>query len=132
MRDPHGRSLEVVHRDVSPHNLFLTYDGAVKVVDFGIARAVGRLHETSAEVLKGKLSYLSPEYVAQRPVDRRLDVWALGVVLWELLAGQRLFQRPNQYATIRAITEAPIPSLSAIEPAYEGELERIVTRALAR
>ncbi|MEZ4338915.1 MAG: serine/threonine-protein kinase [Sandaracinaceae bacterium] len=104
LRDPDGAPLEVVHRDVSPHNVFVTYDGRVKVVDFGIARARGRLHQTETGTVKGKFAYMAPEQMMGLPVDRRADVWALGVVLHELLVGDKLFKRSNDTETVLAVT----------------------------
>src|SRR6185503_9421459 len=92
LRGKSGQLLGLVHRDVTPHNLFLTYEGYTKVVDFGIAKVADRLSSTRAGTLKGKLAYMSPEQVRGAEVDRTTDVFALGVVLWELTTNQRLFR----------------------------------------
>ncbi len=127
-----GELLQVVHRDVSPQNLFLAYDGTVRVVDFGIARAAGRLHETRTGTVKGKLAYMPPEQARKLAVDRRADVWALGVVLWEILCAKRLFKRANDVETILAVINDPIPAPSEVRKTVPEELDRIVMKALAR
>lgn len=129
-RFPSGDPARIVHRDVSPANVLLTRDGRVKVIDFGIARAVGRLEETQAGVIKGKLRYLAPEVVARRrfgAIDHRVDIFAAGVVLWELVAGRRLFERDAPDVVMRAIAEMPLPDLHA-----EGLCDEVLGRALAR
>ena len=131
-RDGDGTPLEVVHRDVSPHNIFLTFGGGVKIVDFGIAQARRRIRATATGALKGKLAYMAPEHASGGTVDRRADVWGLGVVLWEMLTGTRLFKKTNEMATILAVRSMPIPRVSAIAPSVPAELDRIVARALCR
>ena len=132
LRDNHGELLQVVHRDVSPANLFLTFDGCVKVVDFGIASATNRVHQTTTGQVKGKFAYMSPEQAKGKRVDRRADVWALGVVLYELLTQQRLFQRDNPVATLSALLGDPIAAPSTVRPDIPPELDAIVVRALSR
>ena len=132
LTDERGKKLGVVHRDCSPHNIFVTYDGAVKVVDFGVAMSEGRLHHTQTGALKGKLGYMSPEQVRGREVDRRLDVWALGVCLWELLAVKRLFGKRQEVELIQAVASEPIAPPSSVRPGIPPELDRIVMRALER
>lgn len=124
--------LHVVHRDVSPHNLFVTYDGNVSVVDFGIARAANRLQHTATGVVKGKFAYMAPEQVRQSEIDRRADVWSLGVCLWEGLTRERLFQRPSQADTLMSVLVDPIPAPSQVNPKLPPELDAITMRALAR
>ncbi len=131
LRGAGGELLQVVHRDVSPQNVFLGYDGTVRVVDFGIARAVDRLHKTLSGVVKGKVAYMAPEQLRSEDVDRRADVWALGVVLWEMLTRQRLFRRDSEGKQIRAVLEDEIPAPSSLTPC-PPELDAIVLRALAR
>ena len=131
LRDASGALLQVVHRDVSPQNVFIGYDGTVRVVDFGIARAVGRLHKTLSGVVKGKVAYMAPEQLRSEEVDRRADVWALGVVLWEMLTCERLFRRDAEGKQIRAVLEDPIPPPSS-RGVGSDELDAIVLRALAR
>ncbi|MBX3272906.1 MAG: protein kinase [Sandaracinaceae bacterium] len=132
LTDERGSPLGVVHRDVSPQNLFVTYDGAVKVLDFGVARAEGRIHQTRAGALKGKVSYMAPEQVSGRPVDRRADVFALGVCLWEALTGRRLFRRETDVETIQQVGSLEVPAPSSIVPGIEPALDACVLRALAR
>jgi serine/threonine-protein kinase len=129
-RDEHGRALNIVHRDVSPHNVLLGTQGQVKVIDFGVAKASQRLQKTTGKELKGKLRYMAPEQLDGN-VDRRTDVFALGVVLWEALTGRRLFDDPDDATVIRRILagDVPRPSDFAEVPA---ELEACVMRALAR
>lgn len=128
---PDGRPAEVVHRDVSPQNIFVLYDGLSKIVDFGIAKSNERLAEhTATDVLKGKIAYLAPEQLRREPIDRRVDVFALGIVLWEISLGRRLFRADNEAATILMIVKGDVPKPSEIQPDYPLELERIVMRAL--
>jgi len=132
LKDEDGRPQEVVHRDVSPQNLMVTYDGQVKVLDFGIAKAVDRSARTSTGTLKGKVEYMSPEQCKAQPLDRRSDIFALGVLLYELSASKRLFRRGNELASLRAVCEDPIPLPSAVVPGFPQELEAICLKALAR
>lgn len=127
-----GQSLNVVHRDVSPHNLFVTYDGNVSVVDFGIARASDRIQSTATGVLKGKFSYMAPEQMRQMEIDRRADIWALGVVLWESLTLQRLFVRSSQADTVMSVMMDKIRPPSEVKPDLPKELDAIALRAIAR
>jgi eukaryotic-like serine/threonine-protein kinase len=132
LRGNQGELLEVVHRDVSPHNLFVTYDGNVSVVDFGIARASDRLQQTATGVLKGKFSYMAPEQIRQTKIDRRADIWALGVCLWEALTQRRLFVRGTQADTLMSVMMDPIKRPSELASDVAPELDEIVLRALAR
>jgi hypothetical protein len=133
-RDSQGKPREIVHRDVSPSNVLVTYDGTVKVVDFGIAKAASESsRETHTGNLKGKLSYMSPEQCLQaEAIDRRSDVFALGILLWELTTGKRLFHEDNDYATIKKIVETDATSPRWVRPGYPHELERVVMKALRR
>src|SRR4051794_6640961 len=131
LTDGGGRAVGVVHRDVSPQNILLSFEGAVKLIDFGVARAFGRVAHTSPGGLKGKIDYMSPEQASAEEVDHRADVFALGVVLWEALTGRRLFRRETELATMRAIVDDPIPhpaEIASIPP----ELDAIVMRALRK
>jgi serine/threonine-protein kinase len=131
-RDDEDNLLGVVHRDVCPQNLFVTYDGNTKVVDFGIAKAAGRIHKTATGIVKGHISYMAPEQLSGAPVDRRADVWALGVVLWELIAGERLFSHQTAVQTIRAIMNGPVPRLSRVRRGIPEAIDSIVAKALSR
>jgi len=132
LKDANGDLLHVVHRDVSPRNLFVTYDGAVQVVDFGIASASQRLHHTSTGQVKGTFAYMAPEQLAARPIDRRVDIWALGVALWEMLAVKRLFKRDTTANTIHAVLYDEIRPPSDHRSQVPAELDRIVLKALQR
>jgi serine/threonine protein kinase len=131
LTDGEGRALGVVHRDVSPQNILLSFEGAVKMIDFGVARAYGRVAHTSPGGLKGKIDYMSPEQASAEDVDHRADVFALGVVLWEALTGRRLFRRDTELATMRAIVDDPIPHPSDLSP-VPPELDAIAMRALRK
>jgi serine/threonine-protein kinase len=130
--DSIGDPLGVVHRDISPQNLFVTYDGAVKVVDFGLVRTANSQHKTKTGVLKGKFAYLPPEAIAMKPLDRRADVWGLGVVLWELITMKTLFSTVNDVDTLMAVSNAAITPPSTVRPGVPPALDAIVLRALAR
>lgn len=131
LRDPSGQPLAVVHRDVSPENLFLTYSGAVKVVDFGVARAAHQRHLTVPGMIKGKLAYMSPEVLRGVPPDRRADVWGAGVVLWELLTGTRLFHRATDVETLATISDFHVPAPSSVALDVPSDFDEIVQKALA-
>jgi phosphate binding protein len=130
LRDYDGSPLGIVHRDVSPHNLFVTYDGQVKLVDFGIAKASSSSNETQAGVLKGKAAYMAPEQAKGARVDRRSDIFAMGIVLWELCVGQRLMLRESSIATIHRLLSEPIPRPSDVVPGFPLELDAIIMCAL--
>jgi serine/threonine-protein kinase len=128
-RGEDGQPLQIVHRDVSPQNIFVAYDGTVRLIDFGVARAAERLTTTRAGVVKGKLAYMAPEQIRGGALDGRVDIWALGVILREALEGKRLFRRESDTETLRAVVSEPLPPWSAAAP---PELRAIVERALAR
>ncbi|MCC6332952.1 MAG: protein kinase [Myxococcales bacterium] len=132
LTDSAGRPLNVVHRDVSPSNIIVTYHGTVKLVDFGIARAETNITKTAAGTLKGKVAYVSPEQAAGEPVDRRSDVFALGTVLYEMLTLHRPFKRESDLATLKAIVEAEIPAPSSLRPDIPAELDAIILKSLER
>ncbi|MCC7404409.1 MAG: serine/threonine protein kinase [Bdellovibrionales bacterium] len=127
-----GKPLNITHRDMSPQNVMVSYEGEVKIVDFGIAKAESQLETTRAGTLKGKFGYMSPEQAEGQPVDLRTDIFSMGTVLWELLANDRLFIANNEINTLRKIRDCQIPSLRKINPNIHAELERIVHKALAR
>jgi serine/threonine protein kinase len=127
------KPLGIVHRDVSPANIMISFAGAVKLVDFGVAKAAVRFHETQAGTIKGKIAYLSPEQcTGNRPVDRRSDVFSLGIVLYELLTVQRLFRRDSDFATMAAIVTDDVPPPSQLRPEVPPELDGVVMRALEK
>ncbi|ATB37985.1 serine/threonine protein kinase [Cystobacter fuscus] len=130
--DANGKPLNIVHRDISPQNILLTFDGRTKVVDFGIAKAADQATETRSGVLKGKYSYMSPEQAAGEKVDRRSDIFALGVVLYELLTGTRLFKRSNDVITLQAVIECKVLPPSQVNPRVPRDLDPIVMKALER
>jgi serine/threonine-protein kinase len=133
--DTVGRPLGIVHRDVSPQNVLATYDGQVKIIDFGIARATAVASTIPDGPMGGKHAYTSPEQVKGAPIDARSDVFSVGVMLWELATWRRLFRREAEHLTMRAVVEDPAPPLPArddLPPAVLAELDRIVARALAK
>jgi len=130
--DGEGKGLGIVHRDVSPQNILASYDGEVKLVDFGIATARSRSTRTQAGVLKGKFGYMSPEQARGEPLDRRSDVFAVGTCLWEMLTLERLFVAESDYHTLEKIRNVDIDPPSKKNPAVPAELERIVMKALTR
>ena len=129
--DSHGRPLGLVHRDISPPNLMIDTGGHVKLLDFGIAKATEMLDVTQAGVLKGKVAYMSPEQVATDPLDRRSDVFALGIILWEMVTGHRLFARNDQIASLRAISSGEVPSPKQYRPDCPDDLVQVIHWALA-
>jgi hypothetical protein len=130
-RGPDGRSLDIVHRDVSPQNVFVTYDGYVKLVDFGIARATTRIDKTAPGVLRGKPGYIAPEQIRGQAVDRRTDVWATAVLIYEMTTGKPPFEG-EEFDQMLAATESEPRSPRTIVARYPAELEQIVLRGMAR
>ncbi|WP_437897526.1 serine/threonine protein kinase [Sorangium sp. So ce124] len=133
LRDFDGTPIQVVHRDVSPQNIFVTYDGVIKVVDFGIAKAADSLTETRTGMLKGKVSYMSPEQARGERVDRRSDVFSVGVILWEAIARRRMWKGFNDLAILGRLAIGEVPSLreEASKIDVDPEIERICQKALA-
>src|SRR6185503_7898900 len=126
-----GKQLNVVHRDVSPQNLVVTFEGVLKIVDFGIAKADQRQTHTKSGTIKGKFAYMSPEQCLAEPIDRRTDVFALGTVVHELLTARRLFKRTNTYETYQAILKGNLPPPSRYNREVDPDLDKVVLKSLA-
>jgi serine/threonine-protein kinase len=124
--------LGIVHRDISPPNILLSKNGEIKLVDFGLAKANSQIESTDPGVVKGKFSYLSPEAASGRDVDHRADVFAVGIILWELFTGRRLFYGDTDYQTVELVRQARVPSIAALNPEIDPEIEQVVRKALAR
>ncbi|MEQ9078974.1 MAG: serine/threonine-protein kinase, partial [Sandaracinaceae bacterium] len=131
-KDAAGRELNLVHRDVSPQNILISYDGETKIIDFGIAKAAGKAGKTQAGILKGKFGYMSPEQVRGLPLDRRSDIFAVGIVLYELLTGERLFVGESDFSTLEKVRNVEIMPPSTYNRRIPEELEQIVLKALAK
>jgi serine/threonine protein kinase len=131
-RDYYGRPLGIVHRDVSPSNIIVTYQSGVKLIDFGIAKAASGKHVTGVGVVKGKASYMSPEQCRGEAVDRRSDVFSLGIVLYEMTTMTRPFEAPDQLVVLAKILREDVVTPSKVRPDYPVALERVVMRALAK
>jgi serine/threonine protein kinase len=133
VRDPEtGKPFGIVHRDISPPNILFSWNGEVKLTDFGLAKASTQLESTDPGVVKGKFSYLSPEAANGAEVDARADIFAVGILCWELLTGQRLFLGETDYQTVEAVRRAEVPSINERNPDVPAELERIIRKALSR
>jgi serine/threonine protein kinase len=132
LTDYDGTPLHVVHRDVSPHNVFVTYDGRVKLVDFGIAKGLDSPLDTRNGIVKGKVAYMSPEQAAGRPVDRRSDVYSAGIMIWEAITGVRLWRGLNEVAIVGQLMGGNVPAPHTIRPDVPPELEAVCLRALSR
>jgi hypothetical protein len=131
-RDAQGRELHLVHRDISPQNVLIGYEGEVKLIDFGIAKAAGKASKTQAGILKGKFGYMSPEQVRGLPIDRRSDIFSVGIVLYELLTNERLFVGESDFSTLEKVRNVEIMPPSSYNKKIPQELERIVLKALAK
>ncbi|MGC4114173.1 MAG: serine/threonine-protein kinase [Myxococcales bacterium] len=130
--DANNQPLGLVHRDVSPQNILVTFDGGVKLIDFGVAKAAGRASHTATGTLKGKYSYMSPEQASGKAIDCRSDVFALGVVLYEMATSLRLFKRETEISTLKAVEACEIPRPSETNPEIDEQLEAVMMKALAR
>ena len=126
-----GEPLQIVHRDVSPQNILVGVDGATHVLDFGVAKAASRVNTTENGEIKGKIAYMAPEQLNNGELDRRVDVFAAGIVLWELLTGQRLFARGDPGAVVGAVLQGGVKPPSELRPGVSAELDAIVLKALA-
>jgi eukaryotic-like serine/threonine-protein kinase len=127
-----GSLLEIVHRDISPQNIIVGVDGVARVLDFGVAKAAMRSHATKDGEIKGKIAYMAPEQLKSMPIDRRADLFAAGVVLWECLTGQRLFRGDDLGQTVERVLHSTVAPPSALNPAVPPELDAVVLRALER
>src|SRR6185503_8390336 len=127
-----GRAVGIVHRDISPPNVLISKQGEVKVVDFGLAKASSQIETTDPGVVKGKMSYLSPEAARGEEVDSRADIFAVGILLYEMLTGKRLFYGETDYQTVELVRNARIPPIRAQNPEVAEELEDIARKALAK
>ncbi len=132
LRDMDGSPLSIIHRDISPSNVFLTYSGEVKIVDFGIAKALAATSITRDGARKGKVNYMSPEQCTGAPLDRRSDIYSIGIVLFELLTMTRLFQADNEFGVMNQIVHGEVPAPSSRRADISPALEAILQRALAR
>jgi len=132
LKDDYGNLLNLVHRDVSPQNILVGVDGIARITDFGVARAANRLNATRAGQLKGKLAYMAPEQARSGHVDRRTDVFAAGIVLWEALSMRRLFRADNDAATLNRVLFEPIPTVCEVNPRVPSSIDRVVAQALER
>ena len=131
-RSPSGRKLGLIHRDVSPQNVLVGFNGNVKLIDFGVAKAAGKLSQTIVGTIKGKHAYMSPEQARGEELDARSDVYGLGIVFYELITSQRLFKRDSDMATLKAVVGAKVPPPSEVVPGVPKSLDAVVMKALAR
>ncbi len=133
LKDASGVPQNVIHRDINPSNLFVTYDGQVKIIDFGLAKAKNRITETGLGVLKGKVAYMAPEQTrASKDLDHRADIFALGTTIYELTTNRRLFKRKDNVSTLTAVSEARVPDPAKIVPDYPPGLWDVLKKALAK
>lgn len=131
-KDASSRDLNLVHRDVSPQNILISFDGEVKIIDFGIAKAAGKAGKTQAGILKGKFGYMSPEQVRGLPLDRRSDIFAIGICLWEMLTGERLFIGESDFSTLEKVRNVEIVPPSSYNKRIPEELEKIILKTLSK
>ena len=131
-RDAKGRPLGIIHRDVSPQNIIVSYEGGLKIIDFGIAKAANRIVRTQTGILKGKFAYMAPEQARGEPTDHRADIFAIGVILYELLTGERGFKAETDFALLEKVRRVEMPALRTLRPDLPKDLEVIVAKALAK
>jgi len=130
-KNSQGQPDGIIHRDVSPQNILITFDGVVKIVDFGVAKATERASKTKSGVLKGKYAYMSPEQVRSKPLDARSDVFSVGVVMYELVTGRRLFKRDSEMKTLDAVISAIVPKPRRFDTSVPPEVEKLILKALS-
>jgi serine/threonine protein kinase len=130
--DTTGNCLQIVHADLTPRNLFVLYDGSVRITDFGSARSRDRRYQAGVGLGKGKVAYMAPEQLGHQPVDQRSDIWSFGIVFWELLTGEKLFASDTISATVEAVYKLRVPPPSSKNPLVPTDLDTIVSKALAR
>ena len=130
--DAKGVAQNLVHRDINASNIFVTYDGQVKIIDFGLAKAANRVSKTAAGVVKGKLAYMAPEQAIGKPLDRRCDVFALAISLWEISVDRRLFKGKDDIDTLKRVYAAEVPDPTALVEGYPPQLWAVLKRALSR
>lgn len=128
----YGAATEIIHRDVSPQNILVGVDGAVKLIDFGIAKVIDKDSRTKTSVVKGKMAYLSPEQIRGAPLTKQTDIFSLGIVLWEMVAGRKLFAGASMEAVAKKIEACEIPPILAVAPSAPAAVDLICRRALAR
>jgi len=132
LSDSDGQPLHIVHRDISPPNVLISKRGEVKIVDFGLAKAAHSVEKTEPGVVKGKFSYLAPETAQGQEADSQADIYAAGIMLWEMLAGRKLFQGETDYQTVKMVQQSQVPSIRTLNADVPDALERIINKALAR
>jgi serine/threonine-protein kinase len=132
LKNAEGKPLDIIHRDITPANVLITRYGEVKIVDFGLAKASSQLAASDAGVIKGKFGYLSPEAAQGLEIDLRTDIFAVGIILWEMLSGRRLFLGETDFGTVKMVQQAVIPDLHEINPSVPPDLVKIIARSLAR
>lgn len=130
--EPNGKPLKIIHRDISPQNILVSFDGHVKILDFGIAKAANQYEQTQKGILKGKVSYIAPEQILGKSVDSRADIFSLGAVFYELITGYKLFSGDNELEILRSITDGPIYPPSYFNDQVPEELEEIILKALSK
>jgi serine/threonine protein kinase len=132
VRGDHGEPLDLIHRDISPHNILVGRDGLAKIVDFGVAKAASRMHQTAANEVKGKLTYMAPERITRKAVDRRVDIFSMGVVLWEVLAGRKRYEGASVEEIASKLLTTDAPPIATERSDVPAALDRVIRRATAR
>lgn len=130
--DDHGNPLGIIHRDISPQNIIITESSTIKIIDFGIAKAKTKIVTTDSGIVKGKFAYMSPEHAEGETLDHRSDIFSLGIILYELLTGQRLFKGKNNAETVRRVKKTKVPRPSSLRAGISPDLDRIILKALAK